>query len=171
MEKSKKINISNSYSFLNLPISINEKNQNIYNILKKGEEEKNYVLISSSFIHNQISDKNILISNNKTDNNTPKNIDESNKDENDSYINKNIDQKGTPEFKRNTSEKEEMLSNDLILDEINLKKDYEKIEKELSKYKRNIAYNNENANDTKIMDIKDNISKNEDDNMDNKNEY
>ena len=170
MEKSKKININNSYSFLNLPISINEKNQNIYNILKKGEEEKNYVLISSSFIHNQISDKNILISNNKTDNNTPKNIDESNKDENDSYINKNIDQKDTPEFKRNTSEKEEMLSNDLILDEINLKKDYEKIEKELSKYKKNNSYNNENANknDNKMMDIKTDIRRNEEDNMNNK---
>ena len=169
MEKSKKINKNyknNSISYINMPLSINKKNQNIYNNLKKGEEEKNYGPISSSFIQNQVSDKNILISNNKIDNNISKNTDESNNEENNSSINKNLDQKGTPEFKRNMYEKEEMLSNDLILDEINLKKDYEKIEKELSKYKRSNAYN-ENSNDTKMMDI--NANKNEDDNTDNKN--
>ena len=149
-----------------MPLSINKKNQNIYNNLKKGEEEKNYGPISSSFIQNQVSDKNILISNNKNDNNISKNIDESNNEENNSSNNKNVDQKGTPEFKRNMYEKEEMLSNDLILDEINLKKDYEKIEKELSKYKRSNEYN-ENSNDNKMMDI--NSNKNEDDNTDSKN--
>ena len=169
MEKSKKINKNyknNSISYINMPLSINKKNQNIYNNLKKGEEEKNYGPISSSFIQNQVSDKNILISNNKNDNNISKNIDESNNEENNSSNNKNVDQKGTPEFKRNMYEKEEMLSNDLILDEINLKKDYEKIEKELSKYKRSNEYN-ENSNDNKMMDI--NVNKNEDDNTDNKN--
>ena len=169
MEKSKKINKNyknNSISYINMPLSINKKNQNIYNNLKKGEEEKNYGPISSSFIQNQVSDKNILISNNKNDNNISKNIDESNNEENNSSNNKNVDQKGTPEFKRNMYEKEEMLSNDLILDEINLKKDYEKIEKELSKYKRSNEYN-ENSNDNKMMDI--NSNKNEDDNTDSKN--
>ena len=169
MEKSKKINKNyknNSISYINMPLSINKKNQNIYNNLKKGEEEKNYGPISSSFIQNQVSDKNILISNNKIDNNISKNTDESNNEENNSSINKNLDQKGTPEFKRNMYEKEEMLSNDLILDEINLKKDYEKIEKELSKYKRSNEYN-ENSNDNKMMDI--NSNKNEDDNTDSKN--
>ena len=169
MEKSKKINKNyknNSISYINMPLSINKKNQNIYNNLKKGEEEKNYGPISSSFIQNQVSDKNILISNNKNDNNISKNIDESNNEENNSSNNKNVDQKGTPEFKRNMYEKEEMLSNDLILDEINLKKDYEKIEKELSKYKRSNEYN-ENSNDNKMIDI--NVNKNEDDNTDNKN--
>ena len=169
MEKSKKINKNyknNSISYINMPLSINKKNQNIYNNLKKGEEEKNYGPISSSFIQNQVSDKNILISNNKNDNNISKNIDESNNEENNSSINKSLDQKGTPEFKRNMYEKEEMLSNDLILDEINLKKDYEKIEKELSKYKRSNEYN-ENSNDNKMMDI--NSNKNEDDNTDSKN--
>ena len=166
MEKSKKINKNKSISYLNMPLSISKNNQNIYNILKKGEEEKNYGPISSSFIQNQVSNKNISIPNNKTDNNISKNIDESNKDINDSSININMDQKGTPEFKRSMYEKEEMLSNDLILDEINLKNDYEKIEKELSKYKKNNAYN-ENTNDTKLMDI--NMNKNEDDNMNSKN--
>ena len=171
MEKSKKINKNyknNSISYINMPLSINKKNQNIYNNLKKGEEEKNYGPISSSFIQNQVSDKNILISNNKNDNNISKNIDESNNEENNSSNNKNVDQKGTPEFKRNMYEKEEMLSNDLILDEINLKKDYEKIEKELSKYKRSNEYN-ENSNDNKMMDI--NSNKNEDDNTDSKNHH
>ena len=169
MEKSKKINKNyknNSISYINIPLSINKKKQNIYNNLKKGEEEKNYGPISSSFIQNQVSDKNILISNNKNDNNISKNIDESNNEENNSSNNKNVDQKGTPEFKRNMYEKEEMLSNDLILDEINLKKDYEKIEKELSKYKRSNEYN-ENSNDNKMIDI--NVNKNEDDNTDSKN--
>ena len=169
MEKSKKLNNNNSISYLNLPLSIGNKNQNIYNNLKKGEEEKNYGPFSSSFIQNQSNDKNIFISNNKTDINISKNIPESNKSENDSSINKNIDeQKDTPEFKRSICEKEEIISNDLILDEINMKIDYEKIEKELRKYKKNNAYN-EKANKSKLIDIRDNISKNEDDNMDNRN--
>ena len=169
MEKSKKLNNNNSISYLNLPLSIDNKNQNIYNNLKKGEEEKNYGPFSSSFIQNQSNDKNIFISNNKTDINISKNIPESNKSENDSSINKNIDeQKDTPEFKRSICEKEEIISNDLILDEINMKIDYEKIEKELRKYKKNNAYN-EKANNSKLIDIRDNISKNEDDNMDNRN--
>ena len=169
MEKNKKLNNNNSISYLNLPLSIGNKNQNIYNNLKKGEEEKNYGPFSSSFIQNQSNDKNIFISNNKTDINISKNIPESNKSENDSSINKNIDeQKDTPEFKRSICEKEEIISNDLILDEINMKIDYEKIEKELRKYKKNNAYN-EKANKSKLIDIRDNISKNEDDNMDNRN--
>jgi len=169
MEKSKKLNNNNSISYLNLPLSIDNKNQNIYNNLKKGEEEKNYGPFSSSFIQNQSNDKNIFISNNKTDINISKNIPESNKSENDSSINKNIDeQKDTPEFKRSICEKEEIISNDLILDEINMKIDYEKIEKELRKYKKNNA-NNEKANNSKLIYIRDNISKNEDDNMDNRN--
>ena len=169
MEKSKKLNNNNSISYLNLSLSISNKNQNIYNNLKKGEEEKNYGPFSSSLIKNQSNDNNILISNNKTDINISKNIPESNKSENDSSINKNIDeQKDTPEFKRSICEKEEIISNDLILDEINMKIDYEKIEKELRKYKKNNAYN-EKANNSKLIDIRDNISKNEDDNMDNRN--
>ena len=170
MEK-KTINKYNSISYLNFPISVNKKNRYIYNNLKKDEEEKNYGTILSSSIKNQSIDKNIKTSNNKTNNYFSSNIDQSIKDENGSSTNRNISQKGNPEFERNMSEIDEMISNDLILDEINLKNDYEKIEKEISKYKNNNAYdnNNEKANDSKLMDIKDNINKNEDYNLDNKN--
>ena len=142
MEK-KKINKYNSISYLNFPLSINKNKQYLYSNLKKGEEEKNYGPILSTSILNQANDKNILISNNKTENNITLN-----KDENNSSSDKCKNQKGTPEFKRNMNGKDEMISNDLILDEINLKFDYEKIEKELSKSKNN---------------------KNEESNMDNKN--
>ena len=142
MEK-KKINKYNSISYLNFPLSINKNKQYLYSNLKIGEEEKNYGPILSTSILNQVNDKNIIISNNKTDNNITLN-----KDENNSSSDKCKNQKGTPEFKRNMNGKDEMISNDLILDEINLKFDYEKIEKELSKSKNN---------------------KNEESNMDNKN--
>ena len=128
MEK-KRISKYNSISYLNFPLSVNKKTQYIYNNLKKDEEEKNYTPILSSSIGNQVKDKSILIPNNKTDNNISLNKDEKNSSDN--------SPKETPEFNRNTNEKDEMLSNDLILDEINLKIDYEKIEKELSKYKSN----------------------------------
>ena len=128
MEK-KRISKYNSISYLNFPLSVNKKTQYIYNNLKKDEEEKNYTPILSYSIGNQVKDKSILIPNNKTDNNISLNKDEKNSSDN--------SPKETPEFNRNTNEKDEMLSNDLILDEINLKIDYEKIEKELSKYKSN----------------------------------
>ena len=139
MEK-KRISKYNSISYLNFPLSVNKKTQYIYNNLKKDEEEKNYTPILSSSIGNQVKDKNILIPNNKTDNNISLNKDENNSSDN--------SHKETPEFNRNTNEKDEMLSNDLILDEINLKIDYEKIEKELSKYKSNNK-NEENDLDNK----------------------
>ena len=142
MEK-KKIIKYNSISYQNFPLSVNKKHHFIYNNLKKDEEEKNYGPKLSSSIQSQSNDKKILIFNNKTDNNISLI-----KDENNSSTKKSNNRKGTTEFKQDTNEKDEMLFNDLILDEMTLKIDYEKIEKELSKFKNN---------------------KNEDSNMDNKN--
>ena len=169
-------NNKENISFLNLSSrSINQDSQYSFSKIHKKEEEKNNNKIKDlNFNQNKKEEKisikigteNILNENrydNYINDISLKKNDEyfegkTSQKDNISTIN-SIERKETPEFKK-MNEKEELLSNEFILDEINLRIDYEKIENELNKYK-NINNNENKENDTNIKKNNIEINKNE----------
>ena len=146
-------NIENLSSQLNFPYSLNNKeNQYFYENIKKYEEEKNDQILSS-----KNKDNNSI--NNINKNNI--NIDKIMKEEQIINIKE--------ESKKITIEKEETLSNDLILDEIKLKVDYDKIENELNILRNNNVEENEIKEDNKKINKIDLNNKDINVNNDNKN--
>ena len=149
-------------SFLNsFSKSIKNDSQYSFSKMNKKEEENNNRIKSSNFNQNKNEEKNslkngnekILIKNRNADNiyDMPlKNNDDylegkTSPKDNTSTFN-SIERKETPEFNK-LNEKEELLSNEFIIDDINLRIDCEKIEKEINKYKNiNNKENNENDN-------------------------
>ena len=146
-------NIENLSSQLNFPYSLNNKeNQYFYENIKKYEEDKNDQILSS-----KNKDNNSI--NNINKNNI--NIDKIMKEEQIINIKE--------ESKKITIEKEETLSNDLILDEIKLKVDYDKIENELNILRNNNVEENEIKEDNKKINKIDLNNKDININNDNKN--
>ena len=164
MESNKEINNKeNLSSKLNFPLSLNNKeNQIFYENLKKYEEEKNEPLLSYSTKDMKPKENNLYISINNINNviSSPENI-----NNNDIAIN-NYQKKEENIPKDNltkiTIEKEETLSNDLNLDELKLKVDYDKIESELNKLRNYNSEENEIKGDSNSRNL--NIN-----NKDNKN--
>ena len=139
-------NKEKSYLFPYFSIPSSKKNQHLYINIKDPEEEKNDRSISFSFGEKKKSDGNTLITINEDS--FFKSIEHTTQNENASDNNK--DKKETPQFKRNVNEKKE------ILDDINLRINYDQIEKEIN----NFNYKNDND-----------IERNENDLKKNKNNY
>ena len=165
-------------SLLNFPSSLNNKeNQILFENLKKYEEEKNDSLLYSTFKNNKDIQEKYSINNNdikkilyeiknkddynkynaisrNSNENSTGQADESIQGEKEfRKINFDID---NSETKKNLMEKEEILSTtDLVLDEIKLKVDYDKIESELNKLRNNNNDTNNNNNNNDDNDEKD----------------
>ena len=160
MEASQNNNNNNEgiSSLLNFPSSINDKeNQILYENLKRYEEEKNEPLISQTFKQNLNNNEKPLINNISNENNNNNILNKINIQQNNgNTISRNINESPKTcniinqkentltytdiertENKKLSLEKDEMLSTDLVLDEIKLKVDYDKIESELDKLRNN----------------------------------
>ena len=130
-------NIENLSSKLNFSFSLNNKeNQYFYENIKKYEEEKNDPILSLKIKYNN----SIMNENNNNQNKKQEQI----------IINKE-------ESKIININKEEFLSNDLFLDEIKLKVDYDKIENELNKLRNNNVEENESKEKDNKNDINNEI--------------
>ena len=114
----------NPYLFPYFNIPLTKRDQYLFMNIKTSEEEKNDGNISFSFGEKKKSEGNNLNTNNEDS--FFKSIEGTT--QNDNSSNNNIERKETPQFKKNISEKKE------ILDEINLRLNYDKIEKELNKF-------------------------------------
>ena len=140
MEENLEIDIKeNPYLFPYFNIPLSKRNQYLYMNIKDPEEEKNDGSISFSFGEKQKSDGNNLNSNNEDS--YFKSIERTTQYDNSS--NNNIERKETPQFKKNINEKQE------ILDDINLRINYDRIEKELNKF----SYKNDNGIERNENDI------------------
>ena len=181
MEASQNNNNNNEglSSLLNFPSSINDKeNQILYENLKRYEEEKNEPLISPIIKQNLNNNEKPLINNNSNESNDNNILNKINIQQNNhNTISRNtnespktcsiINQKENTltytdiersENKKLSLEKDEMLSTDLVLDEIKLKVDYDKIESELDKLRNNTHEEdnkgeNENSNNQNNKNI------------------
>ena len=124
MEENLEIGIKeNPYFFPYFNIPLSKRNQYLYMNIKNPEEEKNDGSISFSFGEKKKSDENNLNINNEDS--YFKSIEATT--QNDNSSNNNIERKETPQFKKNINEKKD------ILDNINLRINYDQIEKELNK--------------------------------------
>ena len=119
-------NKENSYLFPFFSIPLSKRNQYLYMNMKNSEEEKNDGNLSFSFGEKKKSDGNNLNTNNEDS--FFKSIEDTTQNNNSSK--NNIERKETPQFKKNVNEKKE------ILDDINLRINYDQIEKELNKFNR-----------------------------------
>ena len=163
MEPNQLINNKENLSSLN-----NQENQPFYQNKKKYEEEKNDTKIKNN--KNFIIENNSLNNNNNSDN-ISKNSNSNNslkdgKNNNNSKNNSSNDKNKNNELNKISFEKEEILSNEFMIDEIKLKVDYDKIESELNRL-RNNNNNNNNNNSDNIENIEDYQNIN---NKDNKNQ-
>ena len=140
MEENLEIDIKeNPYLFPYFNIPLSKRNQYLYMNIKDPEEEKNDGSLSFSFGEKQKSDGNNLNSNNEDS--YFKSIERTTQYDNSS--NNNIERKETPQFKKNINEKQE------ILDDINLRINYDRIEKEINKF----SYKNDNGIERNENDI------------------
>lgn len=130
------------FSYFSIPLS--KRNQYLYMNNKNPEEEKNDGSISFSFGEKKKSDVNNL--NNNNEDSFFKCIEGT--IQKDNYSNNNIERKETPQFKKNVKEKKE------ILDDINLRINYDQIEKELNKFN----HQNDNGIERNEKDINKNKS-------------
>ena len=168
--KNENYNKDDLSSQLNFPSSLNNnENKFLYENLQKYEEEKNEARLSFSFKDNlEKKDKIIIKINNST--NESKNENKLIKEnqysipKNSSSLNNN-DKIENIHINKIINEKEEMIQNDLILDEIKLKVDYDKIESELNRLRNNS--NGQNKMKESIIKKDDNTNINDLSNKDN----
>lgn len=149
MEENLEIGIKeNPYFFPYFSIPLPKRNQYLYMNNKNPEEEKNDRSISFSFGEKKKSDENNLNINNEDS--YFKSIEATT--QNDNSSNNNIERKETPQFKKNINEKKD------ILDDINLRINYDQIEKELNKF-NNKKDNGIERNENDIIKNKNNYNK------------